>query len=62
MIWKFAVPAMCLSPEQSGHMMSVGYDLYLKLLEEAVQEEKGETPKPRVDCAAELAGFCHSSR
>ncbi len=44
-----------LGPEQSGHMMSVGYDLYLKLLEEAVQEEKGETPKPRVDCAAELA-------
>ena len=43
-----------LGPEQSGHMMSVGYDLYLKLLEEAVQEEKGETPKPRVDCAAEL--------
>lgn len=35
-------------------MMSVGYDLYLKLLEEAVQEEKGEMPKPRVDCAAEL--------
>lgn len=43
-----------LGPEQSGHMMSVGYDLYLKLLEEAVQEEKGETPKLRVDCAAEL--------
>ena len=43
-----------LGPEQSGHMMSVGYALYLKLLEEAVQEEKGETPKPRVDCAAEL--------
>lgn len=43
-----------LGPEQSGHMMSVGYDLYLKLLEEAVQEEKGEMPKPRVDCAAEL--------
>lgn len=43
-----------LGPEQSGHMMSVGYDLYLKLLEEAVLEEKGETPKPRVECAAEL--------
>lgn len=43
-----------LGPEQSGHMMSVGYDLYLKLLEEAVLEEKGEAPKPRVDCAAEL--------
>ena len=35
-------------------MMSVGYDLYLKLLEEAVLEEKGETPKPRVECAADL--------
>ncbi|MGE4548250.1 MAG: transcription-repair coupling factor [Intestinibacillus sp.] len=43
-----------LGPEQSGHMMSVGYDLYLKLLEEAVLEEKGETPKRRVECAAEL--------
>ena len=43
-----------LGPEQSGHMMSVGYDLYLKLLEEAVLEERGETPKRRVECAAEL--------
>ena len=43
-----------LGPEQSGHMMSVGYDLYLKLLEEAVLEEKGETPKRRVECAAEF--------
>ncbi len=34
--------------------MTVGYDLYLKLLEEAVLEEKGETPKPRVECAASL--------
>ncbi len=44
-----------LGPEQSGHMMSVGYDLYLKLLEEAVQEEKGETPKPRAECSASLS-------
>ena len=43
-----------LGPEQSGHLMTVGYDLYLKLLEEAVLEEKGETPKPRVECAASL--------
>ena len=43
-----------LGPEQSGHMMSVGYDLYLKLLEEAVLEEKGETPPQRVECAAEF--------
>ncbi len=43
-----------LGPEQSGHMMSVGYGLYLKLLEEAVMEEKGETPPQRVECAADL--------
>ena len=30
-----------LGAEQSGHLMNVGYDLYLKLLEEAVLEEKG---------------------
>ena len=44
-----------LGAEQSGHMMNVGYDLYLKLLEEAVLEQKGETPRRRTDCAAELA-------
>lgn len=43
-----------LGPEQSGHMMSVGYDLYLKLLEEAVLEEKGEPVPRRVECAADL--------
>lgn len=31
-----------LGNRQHGHMESVGYDMYLKLLEEAVQEEKGE--------------------
>lgn len=43
-----------LGAEQSGHMMSVGYDMYLKLLEEAVLEEKGEKPKERVECSADL--------
>ena len=31
-----------LGPEQSGFLLSVGYDMYLKLLEEAVLEERGE--------------------
>ncbi len=31
-----------LGNKQHGHMESVGYDMYLKLLEEAVAEEKGE--------------------
>ena len=42
-----------LGAEQSGHMMSVGYDMYLKLLDEAVLEEKGETPKAP-ECTADL--------
>ena len=44
-----------LGPEQSGFLMSVGYDLYLKLLEEAVLEERGEKA-PRVESvSADLA-------
>ena len=42
-----------LGAEQSGHMMSVGYDMYLKLLDEAVLEERGEKPK-EPDCFADL--------
>ena len=44
-----------LGAEQSGHMMDVGYDMYLKLLEEAVLEEKGEKPPVRTECAADLS-------
>ena len=43
-----------LGPEQSGYLMSVGYDLYLKLLEEAVLEEKGEEKKIAAECTADL--------
>ena len=35
-------------------MMSVGYDMYLQLLEEAVLEERGEAKPARVECAADL--------
>ncbi len=42
-----------LGAEQSGHMMSVGYDMYLKLLDEAVLEERGEMPK-EPECTADL--------
>ena len=44
-----------LGAEQSGHMMDVGYDMYLRLLEEAVMEEKGETPPVRTECSADLS-------
>ncbi len=42
-----------LGSEQSGHMMSVGYDMYLKLLDEAVLGERGQAPKAP-DCTADL--------
>ena len=43
-----------LGAEQSGHMISVGYDMYLKLLEEAVLEEKGEKAPKKAECPADL--------
>ena len=43
-----------LGSEQSGHIISVGYDMYLKLLEEAVLEEKGEVAVSKVECTADL--------
>jgi len=35
-----------LGPEQHGHMETVGYEMYCKLLEEAVQEISGDSVKP----------------
>ena len=43
-----------LGAAQSGHMISVGYDLYLKLLEEAVLEERGEPSPEESACTADL--------
>ncbi len=42
-----------LGSEQSGHMMSVGYDMYLKLLDDAVLEQRGEKAK-EPECTADL--------
>ncbi len=43
-----------LGAEQHGHMDSVGYDMYIKLLNEAVLEETGKAEKPKTDCTIEL--------
>ena len=43
-----------LGPEQSGYMMSVGYDMYLKLLNDAVLEQQGKAVPARVECSADL--------
>ncbi len=44
-----------LGAEQSGHLLDVGYDLYMKLLEDAVLEERGQKPRVHTSCAADLA-------
>ncbi len=48
-----------LGAQQHGHMESVGYDMYLKLLHEAVSEEKGEPAASAVDCTVDLPISAH---
>lgn len=49
-----------LGGEQHGHMEAVGYDMYLKLLSEAIAEEKGEPQKTVTDeCTVDLAVPAH---
>ena len=44
-----------LGAEQSGHMTDVGYDMYMKLLNEAVLEARGIEVPAKADCSADLA-------
>ncbi len=44
-----------LGPEQSGFLLSVGYDMYLKLLEEAVLTEQGLPLPQHTECSADLS-------
>ncbi len=43
-----------LGSQQHGQIESVGYDLYMKLLSEAVLEEKGEMVKQKKECAVSM--------
>ena len=43
-----------LGEEQHGHMAKVGYDMYMKLLNEAILEEKGEKEEKKTECTVEL--------
>ena len=43
-----------LGAEQHGHLDAIGYDLYIKLLGEAVLEEKGEKVEEKVDTTVSL--------
>ena len=49
-----------LGARQHGHMESVGYDLYLRLLTDAVAEQKGEAPaRAETDCLIDLRIDAH---
>ena len=49
-----------LGGEQSGHLDLVGYDMYMKLLNEAVAEEKGEAPAQKAaECTIDLPIEAH---
>ena len=49
-----------MGAQQHGHMESVGYDMYLKLLGEAESEEKGETNVTAdLDCLIDISMDAH---
>lgn len=43
-----------LGQSQSGHLANVGYDMYLKLLDEAVREERGEVNVHKEECLVDI--------
>ncbi len=43
-----------LGPEQSGFLINVGYDMYLRLLEEAILTQRGEKVEIPAECSADL--------
>ena len=43
-----------LGTEQHGHLDAVGYDMFIKLLSEAVLEEKGEVVKAPAECTVDV--------
>ncbi|HEY0360354.1 MAG TPA: TRCF domain-containing protein, partial [Mycobacteriales bacterium] len=48
-----------LGGEQSGHIANVGFDLYVRLVGEAVAEYKGETPEETVEVKVDLPVDAH---
>jgi transcription-repair coupling factor (superfamily II helicase) len=48
-----------LGAQQHGHLEAVGYDMYLRLLNDAVLEEKGEKPVSDNDCMVDIQVTAH---
>ncbi len=43
-----------LGAEQHGHMDAVGYDMYIKILQEAIKKKKGETVSDMISCRVDI--------
>ena len=49
-----------LGAQQHGHMEAVGYDMYLKMLSEAVAQQRGETPaQAAAECMVDVRVGAH---
>ncbi len=48
-----------LGAQQHGHLAAVGYDMYMKLLGEAISNEKGEAAKNTKECLIDLQINAH---
>jgi len=48
-----------LGGRQHGHMEAVGYDMYLRLLSEAIAEEKGKQPEKIPECLVDIQIDAH---
>ena len=48
-----------LGGKQHGHMEAVGYDMYIRLLSEAIAEEKGEKPEKVPECVVDIQINAH---
>ena len=49
-----------LGARQHGHMEAVGYDMYLRLLSDAIREQRGDAPKPNAEeCLVDLQMEAH---
>lgn len=51
-----------LGSQQHGHMEAVGYDLYMKLLSEAVLEEQGNVQEKKNECVVDIKADAYLSQ
>lgn len=48
-----------LGANQHGHLEAVGYDMYVRLLSDAIKEKKGEKVRPQAECTVDLQIKAH---